>query len=61
MLFFELQKEMEENPSFGAAAVKEEPEVEEIVLPKLIQVAKRIYEENWVGSRCENDELCTCT
>lgn len=59
-MFDLLQKEMEENSSFGAAD-KVEPESEEIVLPKFIQVAKRVYDENWVrisGSICHEKDLC---
>ncbi len=39
---------MEESVSVSVPE-KVEPIPEEIVLPKLIQVAKRVYEENWVN------------
>ena len=49
-LLYSAQKEMEETSSSGDTIDRSEEVSEEIVFPKLIKVAKTVYEENWVSS-----------
>lgn len=44
-----LQKEMEETSNMGETIETEEKQSDEVILPMLIRVAKKIYDENWVS------------
>lgn len=44
-----LQKEMEETSNMGETTENEEKQSDEVILPILIRVAKKIYDENWVS------------
>lgn len=41
-----------EESNFSSVLESGKPSFYDIILPKLIQVAKRIYEENWVRVSC---------